>query len=187
LAESTATLLALVRAGDDPARDRLFARYLPLLREWASGRVPAHARGPADTDDLVQLTLIKALEHLHRFEPRREGAFLAYLRTLLLNAMRDQIRRAAVRASAGVPEERLVDPGPSVIEQVVGRDTMRRYEAALAQLTEAQREAVMLRVEFGYGHQEIAEALGVASANAARMLVSRGILRLAELMRDDRP
>lgn len=186
MAESTATLLALVRGGDDPARDRLFARYLPLLRGWASGRMPAHARGPMDTDDLVQVTLIRALEQVHRFEPRREGAFLAYLRNILVNALRDQIRRAAVRANAGTPEENLVDPGPTVIEQVVGRETMDRYEAALAQLTEAQREAVMLRLEFGYGHQEIAEALGVASANAARMLVSRGILRLAELMHDVR-
>ncbi|WP_291143434.1 hypothetical protein [Dokdonella sp.] len=36
-AESTATLLSLLRQGDDSARDRLVARYLPMLRRWRTG------------------------------------------------------------------------------------------------------------------------------------------------------
>jgi RNA polymerase sigma-70 factor, ECF subfamily len=185
--ESTAVLLIQARQGSGAARDRLVERYLPLLRGWASGRVPAHARASLDTDDLVQVTLIKALERLETFEPQREGAFLAYLRSILLNALRDHLRRSAVRTSAGPPNESLVDPNPTVIEEVLGRETLSRYEASLMELTEEQREAVILRVEFGYSHQEIADAIGSPSANAARMLVSRGLLRLAELMNDARP
>lgn len=73
-----------------------------------------------------------------------------------------------------------------MIEEVLGRETVAHYEAGLMELTEDQRQAVVLRVEFGYSHQEIAEAVGSPSANAARMLVSRGLLRLAECMNDAR-
>src|SRR5262245_58190505 len=65
--ESTAALLEQVRDGDDPARERLIGRYLPMLRHWASGRLPARARGPVETDDLVQVTLIRALDRIRDF------------------------------------------------------------------------------------------------------------------------
>ena len=183
--ESTATLLALVREGDDPARDRLVRRFLPLLRTWASGRVPARARGLGDTDDLVQVTLMRALDAATGVRAEREGAFLSYLRSTLLNALRDQLRRASVRAADEL-DESIPDRGPSVIEEVMGREVVERYEAGLAELGEQQREAVILRLEFGYSHQEIAEAVGSASANSARMLVSRALLRLAEWMSEHR-
>lgn len=183
--ESTATLLALVREGDDPARDRLARRYLPMLKAWASGRLPSRARGLGDTDDLVQVTLLRALESAPELRTRREGAFLSYLRSVLLNALRDQLRRATVRAASELDEE-LVAGGPTVLDEVMGRETMERYEAGLARLSEQQREAVILRIEFGYSHQEIADAVGSASANAARMLVSRALVQLAEWMSEHR-
>src|SRR5881409_4105368 len=91
--ESTASLLARVRAGDEEARARLVVRYRTLLRRWAHGRVPPRVRALIDTEDVVQETLLRALEKAGRFEPRREGAFLAYLRTILLNEIRAALRR----------------------------------------------------------------------------------------------
>ena len=72
------------RAGDQRARERLVSRFLPILRNWATGRLPGGARDLAETDDLVQITLVRALDHIDRFEHRGEGAFLAYLRRILL-------------------------------------------------------------------------------------------------------
>ncbi len=180
--ETTAALIQKIRAGDPMARDRLAARYLPILRSWAHGRLPAHARGMADTDDLVQVTLYRALNRVEAFEPRHEGAFLAYLRQSLLNALRQEVRRAARRPSAQAPAEEPEDPTASVVERAIGRETLERYETALMGLTEDQREAAMLRLEFGFSYPEIAEAMGKPSANAARMLVVRALLRLAETM-----
>ena len=180
--ESTARLLELVRAGDGHARDRLAARYIAVLRRFAHGRLPAHARGLLDTDDLVQITVIRALEHIDTFEPRREGAFLAYLRRILVNQIRDEARRAARRPRTELPEH-AQDPGPSPLEGVIGRDAMLRYEEALDVLSEEQREAVVLRIELGYSYAEIAEALERPTANAARMLVTRALVKLAEIMR----
>ncbi|HUK64321.1 MAG TPA: sigma-70 family RNA polymerase sigma factor [Dongiaceae bacterium] len=178
----TTLLLDRARGGDSGARDALLARFLPILTRWAHRRLPDRARSLADTDDLVQVTLIRALNHLHEFEPRREGAFLAYLRTILLNAVRDEIRRAARRPEHLPLMEHDAAGQSSELERLIGRERLERYEAALAELPEGQREAVMLRLEFGYTHAEIAEALGRPSADAARMLVARGLVDLTKAM-----
>jgi RNA polymerase sigma-70 factor (ECF subfamily) len=179
---ATAELLSRVRAGDESARDALFRRYLPLLQRWAHGQLRGPARSLAETDDLVQSTLVQTLRHVEAFQPRREGAFVAYLRQILLNEIRQEVRRASRRPSGTPLEESLPDPrAPDPAEQAV-TDT---YERALAHLTKAQREAVILRVEFGYSHEEVADAIGSKSADAARMLVTRALVRLAEFMRDD--
>ena len=171
-----------MRDGDGDARDRLLSRYLPALRRWAHGRLPNRARGMVDTDDLVQVSLLRALDHVTRFEPRHEGAFLAYLRRIVLNAIRDEIRRSARRPGADELSEELADGTPSPVERAVGREVVEAYETALARLGEVQQEAVIMRVEMGFSYQEIAAALGRPSANAARMTVSRALLRLAEEM-----
>ncbi len=180
--EATAALLAHYRAGDERARDRLLARYLPLLRRWAHGRLPSGARSLADTEDLVQISLVRALKHMGTVEPAHEGAFLVYLRRIFLNAMRDEIRRGLRERSAGEPDPAIADARPTALEESIGRETLESYEAGLARLSEEQREAVVLRLEFGMKFEEIAEATGKPSANAARMTVSRAILRLAEAM-----
>lgn len=181
--ETTSDLLTLARGGDQAARNRLFARYIPILSRWAHQHLPRGARDLSETGDLVQLTLMRALRHVERFEPRGEGAFLGYLRQILLNAVRDEIRRARGRRASAPLDERLQDPGPSALEQALGRETMARYEAGLARLTEVQREAVILKVEMGYRNPEIAAALG-RSVDAARMLVARALVDLAEFMRE---
>jgi len=183
--EATAVLLRRVRAGDSAAREQLLARYLPILQRWAHGRLPANARGLVDTSDLVQVTLVRTLGQLDHFEPRREGAFLAYLRQTLLNLLRNEIRRSAGRASAPVPVE-LAEDRASLLDQVIGKQVIEDYEAGLASLPETMQEAIILRLEFGFSHREIAEAVGSPTANAARMLVSRAMVRLAKAMNEHR-
>ena len=48
----------------------------------------------------------------------------------------------------------------------------------------AEREGVVLRMECGLSYPEIAGAMGKPSANAARMLVVRALVPLAEAMRE---
>ena len=79
----------------------------------------------------------------------------------------------------------LTAPGPRSRRRSAGRRS-RCYEAALQELTEDQREAVILRIEFGMSFPEVAEAMGKPSPNAARMLVVRALVHLAERMRDRR-
>jgi RNA polymerase sigma-70 factor (ECF subfamily) len=183
--ESTATLLRKVSEGDETARDRLVRHFLPILTRWAHGRLPDYARDLSETQDLVQTSLIKALEQVDDFEALREGAFLAYLRKTLLNNIRMEIRRVTRRNRHGFADSELEpqDPEASVVSEAIGLDVLERYEAALMTLTDKAREAVMLRVEFGYSFPEIAAATETPSANSARMLVSRALVQMAEAMK----
>jgi RNA polymerase sigma factor (sigma-70 family) len=181
--ESTADLLARARGGDSSAREELVVRYLAPLSRFAHGRVPPRIRGVMDTDDLVHLTLEKALAKIERFEPRREGSFLAYLRQILLNQIRDEIRKSSHRPQQeGLPEE-LPDQGCSPLDIAIGTEAQEAYERALSQMSEDQQEAVVLRIELGFTYQQVADAIGSPSANAARMMISRALIRLAEEMK----
>jgi RNA polymerase sigma-70 factor (ECF subfamily) len=182
--ESTTLLIRRIWQGDPRAREQLIRSYFPIVKRMAHGRLPARARGLVGTDDIVSITLTKALQHIDTFQPRREGAFLAYLRQILLNEIRSQIRHANVRPIAGELDEGLPADGASPLEELVGRDLMERYESALDQLTPEQRQAVVLRIEMGFSHQEVADALGAPSPDAARMIVARALARLAELLRE---
>jgi RNA polymerase sigma-70 factor (ECF subfamily) len=135
-----------------------------------------------DTDDLVQLTLIRALGHLEEFEPRRAGAFFAYLRRILTNQIRDEIRRAGRRPGYDELEVTLEDGRPSPLDQVIGFESLSRYEEALKRLPPEQQEAIILRLELGFTYPELAEALDRPTANAARLMASRAVLRLAREM-----
>lgn len=180
--DSTAHLIDLYRSGHPRAREDLFARCLPLLRHWAHGRLPGYARELADTNDLVQVTLIRALNRLDDFGSRGQGSFLAYLRTILLNTVRDEIRRSGRSGPCQtLHDDRHVDQAPSQVEQLVGAEEMARYEAALADLPQAQQEVLILRIEFGLSFPEIALETG-RTADAARMLFRRGHARLAEAL-----
>jgi RNA polymerase sigma-70 factor (ECF subfamily) len=182
--ESSFELIEKARAGDDRALERLCARYLPRLRAWATGRIPRGARGLMDTGDLVQETLVRVVGRLDAFEHRREGALQAYLRQALANRIRDEARRAARRPQA-VDADALEWPdlGPSPLEEAIGAETLALYEAALARLRSEDREAIVARVDLETPYEALAEVLDKPSADAARMAVSRALVRLAEEMR----
>jgi RNA polymerase sigma factor (sigma-70 family) len=180
--DSTFQLLSRARNGDQEAIDLLFARHLKPLQRWASGRLPRWARGLADTDDLVQNTLLQTFKKIDTFEPRRVGALQAYLRQAVLNRLRDELRRKARRPEVaeldGIEDVSLRSP----LEEAIGREAVEDYEEALARLKPDEREAIIARVEMGYTYEELAEALGKPSADAARKAARRALLRLAEEM-----
>jgi RNA polymerase sigma-70 factor (ECF subfamily) len=181
--DATVDLLALARGGDTTALDRLFERYLPDLRRWTSGRLPRWARDLAETQDLVQDTLLQVFRKIDGFEYRGEGAFQAYLRQAVMNRLRNEIRRADRRPAHEDADDALEDAGTSPVEAAIGTETLERYELALQRLTEPEREAIISRVELGMSYPELAEALAKPSPNAARMAVARALLRLADEMR----
>ena len=180
--ESTASLLLRARAGDEQARNALLCRYQQVLCRWAHGRLPRRARDLLETDDLVQDTLIRALRNLDHFTPRGEGSFLAYLRTMLLNQIREEIRRTGRRKRLQLSAEDLQAAGPSPLDQAITAETFERYEAALNNLEPQTREAVLLWLEFGYTHGQIAAAGGGPSENAVRMRVARALAQIAKDM-----
>jgi len=178
--ESTLSLIERARAGDAEALERLFTRLRRPLRRWASGRLPAWARDISDTEDLVQETLLKTFGKIGDFEPRGVGALQAYLRQAVLNRIRDELRRKGRRPHATDLGDIEVDSAESPLEQAIGREAVERYEQALARLKPEEREAIIGRVEMGYTYEELAEALGKPTPDAARKAAQRALVRLAE-------
>ena len=181
--EHTFSLVARAARGDLNAENKLVERYWQALRRWAHGRLPPTARERGDTEDLVQVTLLKTLKGLGTFEPQREGAFTSYLHRILLNQIRDEIRRASRRPFQNEVPENLPETkrrGP--LGGVLDKEFAERYETALRQLPETQSRAVVLRLEFGHSFQEVADKLGKPSPDAARMTYQRAVRRLSELL-----
>src|SRR5438874_5812226 len=180
--DTTFDLVERAKAGDSDALNHLFARFLPSLRRWASGRLPRWTRDLMDTDDLVQETVFRAVKRIDRFEARHEGALQAYLRQAIVNRIRDEVRRAHRVPAASPLEDEEPDNAASPLDLAIGSEAVERYDAALARLRPEEREAIVARVEMDCSYQDVAQALGKPSADAARMAVSRALVRLAQEM-----
>ncbi|MEO8802040.1 MAG: sigma-70 family RNA polymerase sigma factor [Rudaea sp.] len=185
--EPTADLLRRIRTGESAAKQALYERCLPLLRRWAHGRMPHYARDIADTDDLVQVTLLRALNRLDHFDAGNgSGSFLAYLRQILLNEVRGELRKRQVRGDKlDIDNTPVPDDSASVVEHLVGEQRIQSYESALATLDREQQELIVMRLEFGMSYQEIAIETA-SSADAVRMRVTRALKSVASRIAADR-
>jgi RNA polymerase sigma-70 factor (ECF subfamily) len=177
---TTAALLARVQAGDARARAALVARMEPLLRRFARARVPPALRHQEDTGDLIQRTWLRVLEKLPMISPREPGAFFAYLRTVLINALRETLRRdGRSPIAAGVD----IDTVAAVPDASVSVDDWLEYERSLERLDPPTRALVLMRYEFGMSFGEIGAELG-EPADTVRMRLHRAMARLAGAVGD---
>ena len=183
--DTTYMLLTRAKAGSRDALDRLFARHIPLLRRWASGRLPRWARDMADTSDLVQETVIQTFKRVEAFEPRGEGSLQAYLRQAVLNRIRSEIRSKGRKPAIDALDEQIAADHTSPLEAAIRQEQLDRYDAAMARLTDLERELIVARLELGLTYEEIAGALKKPSWNAARMATARALVRLAEQLKRD--
>ena len=131
-----------------------------------------------DAEDVCQDAFIKALERLD--DCRNPGKFAAWLMQIVRNRARNYIDYRRVRqtvdldevaASGGAKTDRRV-------EQVELRETL---QEALAELTEMQRQVVLLHDLEGWKHREIAESLDVSEV-ASRQHLLNARRRLRELL-----
>jgi RNA polymerase sigma-70 factor (ECF subfamily) len=182
--DSTLALVTRARDGDRVALEIIAGRYQVALLRFAHGRVPGSARGLVDTVDIVQLAMVRTLGRLQHIDATLPGSLLAYLRSAVLNQIRDEIRRARRRPQRTELDERLPALDKDPLEAVISEQEYERYNLALLQLPADQQEAFVMWIEMDCTHREIAEALGRPSPEAARMLVRRAIHAMAEALRE---
>jgi RNA polymerase sigma-70 factor, ECF subfamily len=142
------------RSGDSLAFGQLFDHFhLPIYRYIVS-----RIHSPADTEDLTQLVFVKALEALPRYESRGIP-FGGWLFRLARNAVVDFTRTRHEHADLeAVIDFRTGGPGPEDVALI--RQEMDTIGAALAALTDDQREAIELRFFAGLSAREAAEVMG---------------------------
>lgn len=174
---TTLFLLDRIRAGDGGARADLVRRVQPLLQRFARGRVPSLLRHEQDTADLLQLTWLKVLDKLDGIRVDEPGDFFSYLRSVLLNALREALRRQQRSPIDAAGSDAVI--GNVAAESIDVADWV-AYEHALAQLPEAQRVLLQMRFEFGMSFVEIAAEFD-EKPDAIRMRVNRAVQRIAEV------
>ncbi len=111
---------------DEAAWRRLVALYTPLLLSWAR----RHGVSEHDAADLVQEVFVALIQTLPTFQyDRRRGQFRNWLRTLLLNKLRDRKRRTAREEKALeqlVAEAEAADGATAFWEDVYRQELYRR-------------------------------------------------------------
>ncbi|HEY8632259.1 MAG TPA: sigma-70 family RNA polymerase sigma factor [Candidatus Limnocylindrales bacterium] len=147
-------LVTEARNGDSWAFGMIFDHYHDSIYRFIASRV----QRPSDAEDLTQLVFVKALEALPRYVSRGVP-FGGWLFRLARNAVIDHVRTrhdhteldSLIEAAHG-------DAGPDEIAVV--RQELDAVGAALAGLTDEQREAISLRFFAGLSAREAAEAMG---------------------------
>jgi len=154
-------------------------------------------RVPADAEDLVQETYLKAFRAANQFEP---GTNLrAWLFTILHNTARNRVRdrareglvvdsEAVERAADTTPFPGAVASlGPETPESLLLRDTLApELQAAIDALPDAFRQAVWLRDVEEFSYAEIARMLEIPIGTVMSR-ISRGRHLLYEQLQHLRP
>ena len=148
---------------------------LPRLRRL--GRVLA--RAPADADDLVQLTVERALARRAQW---RAGTRLdSWMFRIMKNAWIDESRARARRGEVFAPEEEGERAGADGAAAMEARLTAREVESAMARLPPDQRIAVALVLVEGFSYQEAAEVLQIPPGTLTSRLVRGRAALMAQI------
>jgi RNA polymerase sigma-70 factor (ECF subfamily) len=145
---------------------------LPSMRAFARSLT----RNPAQADDLVQDTLVKALANVERFEP---GTNLrAWLFTILRNHFYSQLRKA--KREVEDVEGRYAARLSSRPEQD-GSIDLEDFKLAFAQLAPDHREVLTLVGASGCSYEEAAQICGCA-VGTIKSRVNRARKKLTEIL-----
>lgn len=171
-----AELLAAHVACDDTAFAELVNRHRDRL--WA---VAMRTTGdPEEAADALQDALISAFRRADSF--RGESAVTTWLHRIVVNASLDRLRRRSVRSASPLPEDDFGVSAPVVgnnHDQINQAELRWEITRALAELPEAQREAVFLVDVEGYSVEEAAAILDCPTGTV-KSRCSRGRAKLAE-------
>lgn len=160
-----------VLAGDVEAFALLVARHHPRCLKVATGLLG----DPDDAEDAVQEAFVRAYRHLGSY--RETERFGGWMLRILVNQCRTHRSRGARYARTG-SFDGLLGAGDDPRHDVERREELNR---ALAQLGDAQREAVVLRFAEELSYQEMATITGVG-VSALKMRVQRACTQLRALL-----
>lgn len=185
------TLLHAARAGEEVAQGQLFEFYHELLLRIVACQLGRPVRScRAEVEDIVQDSLLEAYADLEAATPQTEGQFRRWIVTLTLNNMRDHLRRAKVRERVQPLRTTLIGLRPDArvrqpLSRAVAGEDWQRTERALLALSDEDREVISMRAFQAMSAAEIAEALGLATPEAARTRIARARARLQQRLADE--
>jgi RNA polymerase sigma-70 factor (ECF subfamily) len=179
----TTELLEQALAGSPEALDLLYRRCAPRLLSYIRLRMGPRDRGRVESGDILQAALLKSVQHLDEFRGGDTRSLMAWLARIVDREMLDRgdyERRQRRDASLEVPlasDLSLPAPVRSALSQAILNERADRLENAIASLSDAHREIILLRKFQDFSFPEIARRLG-RSEDACRMLLARAMTAL---------
>jgi len=193
--DTDVVLMRRATRGDRAAFGCLVERYQAALRRVAVSRL-----GDAEAaEDVVQETFFAAFRSKHTYN--EQYAFRTWLWTILLNQCRRHAGKQArapryqsldgrANDGAGASAEAhaqltnaTTDPQPAALSLLLAQERREQLDALLAQLSDAQADALRLRFFGGLQFQEIAACME-CSLCTAKNRVRCGLLRLSQMISD---
>jgi RNA polymerase sigma factor (sigma-70 family) len=152
-----------------------------IVRELEGLRALARALVHGDSDDLIQDTAVAALEHPPELDRPVRPWLAAVLRNRRKMDRRSEVRRQTRELAAVIDDD--VDTAPDAIDRA---RALERLSAALVELDEPFRTAVVRRYLDGETAATIARALEVP-AGTVRWRIKTGLDRLRTALDDNAP
>jgi RNA polymerase sigma-70 factor (ECF subfamily) len=196
----TEELLRRVAQGDASAQGALLERHRDRLRHLIVLRLDRRLRARIDPSDVIQETLAESAQKLAAYVRDRPLPFYPWLRRLawerLMRLHRWHLRtrkRNIEREQVGLPlpnesavqlADRLAWRGSSPSARLLRDERRDRVQAALASLSEGDREVLVLRYLEHLSTREIAAILGLAESSVKTRQL-RALRRLGDLLGDD--
>ena len=200
--DSTDRLLDDARAGKPGAVDDLLGEFREPLRRVIDMRLdPAVARR-VDASDIVQDVLLEANQRLTEYLKTPAMPFHLWLRHLAQDRIIDTHRRHRLAQRRSVDREQpinrpawadesslglvaqLIDTERTPTSEAIQHELQKRLAAAIDQLSDDDREIVLMRHHEGLSNQEVAKALALSEA-AASMRYLRALRRLRTVLVPD--
>lgn len=177
------TLLARVAKGDQQAFSQLYDHSSTLLFTLAV-RILGNREEAAE---LLQDVYWEIWRKVSRYDVGR-GTPIAWLVTLTKSRAIDRLRARAARGyrattplEAG-PAAQLADPGPSPLETQADQELRTAVGTAVAELPQAQQQAIELAYYEGLSHTEIAARLN-QPLGTVKTRIKLGMSKLRESLR----
>ncbi len=164
--EAIARLVEQARAGDPDARRTLYVQHVDRIFRTVRGML----RSDADAEDVTQDAMLTVLTSLHKYRPRADARFAAWVTTIALNTARRRFRRRRPELTATGELPEIPDEGADPAEDVDRARRRRALLIALAELPERERLMVSLRYGAELNASEIGAAVGIEPANARKIL-----------------
>lgn len=185
------SLFLRASSGDPAAAEQMLEHVLPRLRAFVRARLGNRLLAKESASDLVQSVCREALTGLADKPFADAAAFRHWLFKLAVHKIVDKARFHAAGNRDAAREQSIEDVAATAAlaslltpsRDAAGRERLRRFEQAFAQLPEDYRQAIVLHRIVGLSYADIATELR-RSEGAARNLVYRGLARLTSLMGD---
>jgi RNA polymerase sigma-70 factor (ECF subfamily) len=169
-------LVDRAKAGDGAAFDELVALHRRRIEGLIRTRLGARLEHEVEGDDVLQETILKALESIGRFSWQGEDSFMRWIGTIAENIIRSAARKEKRRHEIPLAKD-LPGADPSQSHVIRRDERFERFQEAFDALDPDARQVIHLARIQGMPIKEVAQTIG-RTPNATSILLYRALIKL---------